>query len=183
MDILLAIPVGVLCAVFFPFVFAALKLQDGGTLWSRQERVGQDGKIAIIYKFRTMDRDYRGGWVEGQDPRVTRVGKFLRKSRIDEFPQFWNVLRGDLSFIGPRPDIIGNYEHLVLELPYYRVRTVVKPGLSGWAQVKQELPPQSLEETRLRLSYDFYYVKNRSLSLDIRIALKTIKTLLSRLGI
>ena len=183
MDIILAIPVGVLFLISFPFVWIALKIQDGGPTWISQERIGEGGKAVQIYKYRTMQGSDRGAWVKQNDNRVTRVGAFLRKTRIDEFMQFWNVLRGDISFIGPRPDIIGTYEQLVKELPYYRVRTVVKPGLSGWAQIRQEKPPQSLEETRLRLSYDFYYIKNRSLMLDLQIALRTIQTLLSRLGV
>ncbi len=183
MDIVLAVPVGIIFLITFPFIWVAQKIEDGGPAFSIQDRIGQGMKPIKIYKLRTMNRETRGGWVGKGDSRVTKVGSFLRKSRLDEFAQFWNVLRGDISFIGPRPDVIGNYEELVKELPYYSMRYAVKPGLSGWAQVKQELPPQSLEETRLRLSFDFFYIKNRSLFLDIRIALKTIKTLLSRLGI
>ncbi len=183
MDIALSIPVGLAFLASYPFVWLALRIEDGGPAFSVQKRVGQGSEEMTIYKYRTMDGDYRGGWIEPADRRVTRAGKFLRKSRLDELPQFWNVLRGDISFIGPRPDVIGNYEHLVEELAYYPVRYVAKPGLSGWAQISQKLPPQSLEETQLRLSYDFYYIKNRSLLLDLKIALRTIQTLLSRLGV
>lgn len=116
------------------------------------------------------------------DKRITRVGSFLRKSRIDELPQLWNVLRGDISLIGPRPDIYDLGQELAHNIPYYTVRSTIKPGLSGWAQISQDLPPQSLEETKLRLAYDLYYVKNRSIVLDGQIIIKTIRTLLSRGG-
>jgi len=131
-----------------------------------------------------MNRTDGGRWVAeaDNDNKVTRVGYFLRKSRIDELPQVWSVLKGDLSLIGPRWDIKGLKDTLEKQIPYYGIRTIVKPGLSGWAQVNQEKPPQSLEETKARLSYDLYYIKNRSLGLDIQIALKTIKTLLSLVG-
>jgi len=121
-------------------------------------------------------------WLSENTLKVTRVGYFLRKSRIDELPQLINVIRGDISLIGPRPDIVGLGERLVNEIPYYMTRYAVLPGLSGWAQIEQRKPPQSLSETELRFSYDLFYVKNRSLLLDIRIALRTIKTLLSRTG-
>lgn len=183
MDIALSIPVGVICLASYPFVWIALKIQDGGEAAIAQERIGRGGRIMHIYKYRSMQGSDRGVWVSKNDNRVTLVGKILRKTRIDELLQVWNVLRGDISFIGPRPDIIGTYEQLVKELPYYDIRYVIKPGLSGWAQIKQEKPPQSLEETRLRLAYDFYYIKNRSLMLDLQIALRTIQTLLSRLGV
>ena len=123
-----------------------------------------------------------GKWPEKNDSRITKVGKFLRKSRIDEIPQLISVLKGDVSLIGPRPDIIDLGKELVAQVPYYSMRNSINPGLSGWAQIKQDVPPHSLEETKLRLSYDFYYIKNRSLFLDVIIALRTIRTLASRLG-
>jgi lipopolysaccharide/colanic/teichoic acid biosynthesis glycosyltransferase len=115
--------------------------------------------------------------------KITRVGKFLRVSRIDELPQLWNVLRGDLSLIGPRPEFPKLVELYHEQIPYYNMRHLIKPGLSGWAQVHHDTPPQSIEETKEKLSYDLYYLKNRSIALDLKIALKTIKTLLSRTGI
>ena len=123
-----------------------------------------------------------GIWPTENDSRITRVGRFLRNSRIDELPQFWNVFKGDISLIGPRPDIYDLGVKLSSEIPYYNIRNTIKPGLSGWAQISQELPPHSLDETKLRLAYDLYYVKNRSIMLDIIIVLKTIRTLLSRTG-
>jgi lipopolysaccharide/colanic/teichoic acid biosynthesis glycosyltransferase len=116
------------------------------------------------------------------DPRITRFGRFLRKYSIDELPQLLNVVRGDISLIGPRPDLEAMGKDLAQRLPYYTVRNLIKPGLSGWAQIKQDIAPHSLEETRERLAYDLYYLKNRSFILDLTIALKTVKTLLSRTG-
>jgi lipopolysaccharide/colanic/teichoic acid biosynthesis glycosyltransferase len=125
-----------------------------------------------------------GKWVNEVELRITKVGSFLRKSRIDELPQIVSVLKGDSSLIGPRADLGGLSVKLIESIPYYQVRYVVKPGLSGWAQVTQEgLPPQGVDETRIRLSYDLFYIKNRSVWLDILIALKTIKTLSMRVGI
>jgi lipopolysaccharide/colanic/teichoic acid biosynthesis glycosyltransferase len=106
----------------------------------------------------------------------------LRKSSIDEFPQFLNILRGDISLVGPRPDMTGLEERLSKEIPYYSVRYVVKPGLSGWAQTRQDVIPNTIQENKDRLAYDLYYIKNRSVLLDTKIILKTIKTLLTRGG-
>ena len=112
----------------------------------------------------------------------------MRKTRIDELPQLWNILRGDISFVGPRPDVSGLNQRLSEEIEHYNVRNVIKPGLSGWAQIKHDygdknqVSPQSVTDNKVRLTYDVYYVKNRSLLLDIRIALQTIKTVLSKFG-
>lgn len=176
---LLAIP----SLLAFPFVALAIKLEDSGPVFIAQERIGQGNSIIKLWKFRSMRGSDKGKWVTDGDDRITRVGKFIRRTRIDELPQLWNVIRGDISLIGPRPDILGLGRELAGQLPYYTIRTLVKPGLSGWAQVNQDLPPQSLEETRLRLSYDLYYIKHRSLMLDFMIALKTVKVLLSRKGL
>lgn len=182
-DIVFSLVLGIMSLVLYPLVYVAIALDDGGSIFIKQKRIGQKNKHIFIYKFRSMNTNDNGKWVKDDDTRVTRIGKLLRKMRIDEAPQLWNVLKGDLSFIGPRPDIIGNWEKLSKELSYYSVRNMVKPGLSGWAQIKQATPPQSLEETKMRLMYDFYYIKNRSLLLDFIISLKTIRTLLSRSGI
>ena len=117
---------------------------------------------------------------------ITKVGNFLRKTRIDELPQLINVLRGDMSLIGPRPELPVLVKQYEQEVPYYRVRHLIKPGLSGWAQLYQKDPPKSTadaEKTRIKLSYDLYYIKNRSFFLDISIALRTIAALLSRSGV
>lgn len=183
MDVVLASIIGLLSLPLYPFVAVAIKLEDGGPVFIEQNRIGFNGKTISIYKFRSMSTNDSGKWLDdGGDDRITKVGAFLRKSRIDELPQLWNVLTGDLSLIGPRPDIIGLWEDLHTKIDFYQVRTFVKPGLSGWAQINQDEPPQSIESTQKRLSYDIYYVKNRSLWLDIKIALRTVATLLSRAG-
>ena len=175
--------------VSIPFVWMLikgeekLKGKDYGSIFIRQERVGRANTAIYIPKFRTMNVDDSGKWVTKDDNRHTSVGKFLRKSRIDELPQVVSVLRGDLSFVGPRPDMLSFGQDLKEKIPYYAMRNVITPGLSGWAQIKQDYAPQTLEQTRLRLAYDFYYIKNRSVFLDLIISLRTIRTLLSRLGI
>jgi lipopolysaccharide/colanic/teichoic acid biosynthesis glycosyltransferase len=168
-----------------PFVALAIKLDDGGPIFLIQERIGKGTKVVRIWKIRSMRSPIsdQGKWVTGDDARITRVGKFLRKSRIDELPQLWNVLGGDLSVIGPRPDICDLGKQLATTISYYNIRSTIKPGLSGWAQVNQEKPPQSLEETRRRLEYDLYYIKHRSFILDVNIALRTLKTLVMRGGV
>ena len=181
-DISLSLIGMIVSFIFLPFVYLAIKLDDGGQVFITQERIGQSGKKIKILKVRSMSTNDGGVWPTEDDSRITRVGKFLRNSRIDELPQFWNVLKGDVSLIGPRPDMCDLGDNLASEIPYYNVRNTIKPGLSGWAQVNQDLPPHSLEETKLRLAYDLYYVKNRSVILDIKIILKTIRTLLSRSG-
>lgn len=184
MDITISLALGVISLVLYPFVALAIKLDDGGPVFISQERIGEGGKIMNLYKFRSMSRNDSGKWIpENKENKVTKVGYHLRKTRIDELPQLWNVLVGNISLIGPRPDIIDLGRKLEGEIPYYTIRNLIKPGLSGWAQIKQEAPPQSLEETRIRLSYDLYYIKNRSFMLDLNIALKTIKKILSLTGV
>ena len=183
MDIAIGGVLGLVSLVVYPFVIIAIKIEDRGPIFIVQDRVGQGNRKIKLWKFRSMKGSDGGVWLTEGDTRVTRVGRFLRRSRIDELPQLWNVVRGDISLIGPRPDIVDLGKKLTQELPYYTVRNLIKPGLSGWAQLKQDLPPQSLEETRLRLAYDLYYLKNRSFILDLTIALKTIKVLLLRKGI
>ena len=181
-DIVLSIPVAIVFFILSPFVYIAIKLDDKGDVFISQKRIGKDNKLIHIYKYRSMTQNDGGVWLPENDNKVTRVGYFLRKSRIDELPQVLSVLKGDMSFVGPRPDIIDLGNRLEKDIPYYTIRNVIKPGLSGWAQVNQEKPPQSVEETKIRLSYDLYYIQNRSLGLDIKIVLRTIKTLLSRVG-
>ena len=183
MDIAIGGILGLVSLVVYPFVIVAIKIEDKGPIFIIQDRIGQGNRKIKLLKFRSMKGSDGGVWLTEGDTRVTRVGHFLRRSRIDELPQLWNVVRGDISLIGPRPDIVDLGKKLTQELPYYTVRNLIKPGLSGWAQLKQDLPPQSLEETRLRLAYDLYYLKNRSFILDLTIALKTIKVLILRKGI
>ncbi len=171
--------------VAYPFVYLAIKLDDGGPLFITQERVGENNKVIKIKKFRTMSHDDKGIYdVDKPNNVVTKVGGLLRRLRIDELPQLWNVLKGDISLIGPRPELPALVKRYAEEIPYYNVRHLIKPGLSGWAQIYGEHGHGKLavDETRNKLSYDLYYIKNRSFMLDLKIALQTIKTLLSIAG-
>jgi lipopolysaccharide/colanic/teichoic acid biosynthesis glycosyltransferase len=185
MDIVLACLILIFTLLIALPIWAALRLEGVKRFWSFQERVGQYGKTIRLMKFPTMLFDDNGKWETEKKNKVTRVGAFLRKTRLDEFPQAWNLLKGDVSFIGPRsefPSAVSEYAKLI---PYYSARFIVRPGLSGWAQLYGEHPHHGIdvEATRNKLSYDLFYIKNRSLALDIVIALKTIKTMLSREGI
>lgn len=182
MDVAIAGVLGIISLIFYPFVFIAIKLEDGGDVFITQDRIGRGNRMIKLWKFRSMKKNDSGVWPVDGDCSITHVGRFLRKSRIDELPQLWNIVTGDMSLIGPRPDIIDLGKKLANEIPYYTVRNLIKPGLSGWAQIKQDIVPHSVEETRERLAYDLYYLKNRSFVLDLAIALKTVKTLLSRTG-
>lgn len=185
-DILISFLAGIISLIFYPFIILAIKLDDGGPIFYIPKRVGQNGKIFRLLKIRTMRVDADARWPEKNDPRVTRVGRFLRKTTLDELPQLWNVLLGDLSLVGPRPDLVDFAKILEEKIPYYKVRTLIKPGLTGWAVVSQKVDgenPSSVKETEERLAYDFYYLKNRSFILDIAIILKTINRVLSRMGL
>ncbi len=183
-DICVAIPLALVSIVFIVLAAVCIKLEGRGPIFITQTRLGKFGKRIKLFKLRTMTQSDAGKWLKESDNqnKVTKVGYFLRKSRIDELPQLWNILKGELSLIGPRPDLEGFVSRLEEAIPYYNLRYTVTPGLSGWAQINQEKPPQSVEETRERLAYDLYYVKYRSIALDLYIGFKTIKTLLSRTG-
>jgi lipopolysaccharide/colanic/teichoic acid biosynthesis glycosyltransferase len=186
LDITVSFILGILSLIFYPFVIAAIKIEDGGAVFITQERVGKDNTLVNIIKFRSMKRNDSGEEVLSSSNEVTRVGWFMRKLRIDELPQLWNVFKGDLSLIGPRPELPALAHLYAEEVPYYNARHLIKPGLSGWAQIYHDNHPHhasDVSETKVKLSYDLYYIKNRSLLLDIKIALKTIKTLFSRSGI
>jgi sugar transferase (PEP-CTERM system associated) len=168
----------------FPFVVLLVRLSSPGPVFFRQERVGLNGKIFNVYKFRTMvvDAEAAGAqWAKKNDPRVTRVGQFMRKTRLDEVPQLWNVLRGDMSFVGPRPERPEFVSWLATELPFYEVRNMIRPGLTGWAQIRYGYGA-TLEESREKLAYDLYYVKHQTLGLDLLIMFETIKTIIRRRG-
>ncbi len=186
MDIAISLPLTLLSLVFYPFVWLAIKLDDGGSIFVRQERIGRRGQIISLFKFRSMERnDLNLDSDTHTENKITRVGKFLRDTRIDELPQLWSVLKGEMSLIGPRPELPSGVTHYMKEIPYYNVRHLIKPGLSGWAQIYQEKHPHhgiDVSETATKLSYDLYYIKNRSLLLDMKIALRTIKTLISIAG-
>src|SRR3989344_702565 len=187
MDIAISLPLTALSLVFYPLVWLIIRFDDGGPLFIVQERVGECNKLIKIIKFRTMTADDSGRYGEAGVSRlsVTKIGKFLRSSRVDELPQLWNVLKGDLSLIGPRPELPALAKSYAEKIPYYNVRHLVRPGLSGWAQIYHERHPHhglDTEETKNKLSYDLFYIKNRSFLLDIKIALRTLKTLVSIAG-
>jgi sugar transferase (PEP-CTERM system associated) len=168
----------VLCLPLIPFIVLAVKLSSPGPVLYQQRRVGRRGKIFYCYKFRTMRQDAEADtgatWALDNDPRITRVGKFLRSSRLDEIPQLWCVLKGDMHFVGPRPERPEFVEWLSKEIPYYGVRHVVRPGITGWAQVQYKYG-NTLEDAREKLQYDLFYIKNASIGLDMLIMFQTLK--------
>jgi lipopolysaccharide/colanic/teichoic acid biosynthesis glycosyltransferase len=188
-DIVGGLLMGVITLLLVPFIYVANRIEGRGELFIAQERFGRSGKPIRVYKFRSMTKNLTasGEWLGESDNHVTKVGAFLRGTSLDEFPQFINILTGELSLIGPRSDIVGLGRRLKKELPYYEARYLVTPGITGWAQINQQyepghLSPQSVEETKVRLAYDFYYLKHRSLGLDLVIAAKTIKRMFFRLS-
>lgn len=183
MDIVLATVLLVPTILITPLVALAVYCDDGGKLFYKPLRIGLGNKPFRMFKFRTMSVMDDGKTLGVNTMKITRVGKFLRSSRIDELPQLWNVIVGELSLIGPRPEFPGLVATYHEQIPYYNMRHLIKPGLSGWAQVHHDKPPQTIDETRVKLAYDLYYLKNRSFVLDIKIALKTLKTLVSRTGV
>lgn len=171
-----ALLLSVLLAPLMALIALAIKLTSRGPAVYTQTRASKNGGVFTLYKFRTMRMHNEGPlWTTTEDDRITAVGKILRYTHLDEFPQLWNIVRGDISFIGPRPERkeLADYYS---QLPYYEIRHIIKPGLTGWAQLNFR-PSASLEEASEKLKYDIYYVKNRSLILDFFIILKTIKYL------
>ncbi len=176
---------GLIVALVFIVPAACLVSLSGGTPFISHERIGRAGKRFKIYKMRTMLFDDHGDPEAQKENRVTMVGALLRKTRIDELPQLWNVLKGDLSFVGPRPELPKIAEVYEREIPYYGARHLVTPGLSGWAQIWHHDPPRGpadVVRTRRKLSFDLYYLKHRSPGIDMAIALKTLRALLSFSG-
>lgn len=176
----------ILCALFLmtPFIALAILLEDRGPTFYRQTRIGRFGKPFTVVKFRTMrtDAEAEGPQFAGDnDPRVTRMGRILRKLRIDELPQAWNILKGEMSFIGPRPERPEFVEELTRAMPFYPIRHLVRPGMTGWAQVNYPYAA-TLKENLVKLQYDIFYVKNRSLLVDFAILLKTINEILRGRG-
>lgn len=183
-DIVLAVLLGTATAILTPLIAISIKIDSQGPVFYRQKRVGKNGKVFEIIKFRSMVKDAEQGkaqWATEQDSRVTKLGNILRKTRIDELPQLWNVLKGELSFVGPRPERPEFVETLKKEIPHYAMRHIVKPGLSGWAQINFPYGA-SVEDAMEKLQYDLYYIKNRSLPLEFAIYLKTISTILRHEG-
>ncbi len=183
----------VFLGILLPFIALAMRLEGKGKIFITQDRIGRYNKTVKVHKIRTMTVNDGGSstWLnedKAKENTITKVGEFLRKTSIDELPQCINILKGEMSLIGPRNDIMGLGQRLASDIQYYTIRNFVKPGVTGWAQTHQHymgdnISPQSLEESRVRLAYDLYYVKNRSFMLDVEIALRTLKTLLSRFGI
>jgi sugar transferase (PEP-CTERM system associated) len=173
-----------LCLPFIPFIILAIRLSSPGPIFFRQTRVGLHGQPFSLLKFRTMRQDAEANgavWATKNDARVTPLGKFMRRTRIDEIPQLWNVLRGEMGFVGPRPERPEFVQWLTQEIPFYEIRHIVRPGLTGWAQVRYQYGA-SLEETKRKLEYDLYYIKHASLGLYLLIIFETIKTIVLRRG-
>jgi sugar transferase (PEP-CTERM system associated) len=174
--------IGLICALpVIPFVILAIKLDSKGPVLYRQARVGRRGEHFYCYKFRTMRQDAEADtgptWATDDDPRITKTGKFLRSARLDEIPQLWCVLKGDMAFVGPRPERPEFVEWLTKELPYYGVRHMVRPGITGWAQVRYKYG-NTVEDAKEKLQYDLFYIKNASIGLDILIMFQTVKIVL-----
>lgn len=171
----------ILTLPMLPLIALAVRLDSPGPVLYRQKRVGRGGAQFYCYKFRTMRNDAEADtgatWATDDDPRITRIGRFLRTSRLDEIPQLWCVLKGDMHFVGPRPERPEFVEWLSQEIPYYGVRHVVRPGVTGWAQISYKYG-NTLEDAREKLQYDLYYIKNASTGLDLMIMFQTIKIVL-----
>ncbi|HWF85437.1 MAG TPA: TIGR03013 family XrtA/PEP-CTERM system glycosyltransferase [Vicinamibacterales bacterium] len=172
--VVLSMPLMVLTAI-------AIRLDSPGHILYSQERVGEHGHVFKVFKFRSMrmdaEREGTPVWARDKDDRITRVGRFIRRTRLDELPQFWNVLRGDMSFVGPRPERPFFVEQLAQEIPFYVQRHSVKPGLTGWAQVKYQYG-STVEDAMEKLRYDLYYIKHLSIVFDLTIVLDTVKVIL-----
>ncbi len=170
---ILSLPIAIITTIL-------IKLESPGPVLYRQERVGQNGRTFVVMKFRSMRADAeRDGpvWAKTEDDRVTRIGNIIRKIRIDEIPQFWNILKGEMNFVGPRPERPHFVKQLAQEIPFYEQRHLIPPGLTGWAQINYPYG-SSIEDARQKLQYDLYYVKNQSLMLDAIILFETVKTIL-----
>jgi sugar transferase (PEP-CTERM system associated) len=180
LDVMVSLLIMVPTAPFVLAAMAAIKLEDGGPVFYRQERVTRDGKLFRIAKLRTMrvDAERAGAvWAGERDDRITGIGRFLRRTRLDEVPQLVNVLRGDMSLVGPRPERPGFVRDLAAQIPLYNERHMVKAGLTGWAQVNYPYGA-SVDDARSKLSYDLYYVKNFSVLFDLLILLQTLRVVL-----
>jgi sugar transferase (PEP-CTERM system associated) len=180
-SILVSITGLLLTLPLLPFIYLAIRLTSPGPVLYRQKRVGRDGIEFHCYKFRTMREDAEADtgptWATDDDPRITRVGAFMRMTRLDEIPQLWNVLRGDMSLVGPRPERPEFVSALRQEIPCYDLRHTIRPGITGWAQVRHKYG-SSVEDAREKLRYDLFYIKNMSVGLDLLVFFQTIKVIL-----
>jgi sugar transferase (PEP-CTERM system associated) len=180
LDLVLAAIVLTLGAPLMLLTAIAVRLDSAGPIFYSQERVGENGRPFTVYKFRSMRADAETGtplWAQTGDSRITRVGRFIRATRLDELPQLWNILKGAMSFVGPRPERPFFVDQLKQEIPYYQQRHAVKPGLTGWAQVKYQYG-SSVEDAMEKLRYDLYYIKHLSVALDLSILFDTVKVIL-----
>jgi len=177
MDIVISLLILLVSSPIIILTAIAIKIDSEGSVFFKQERLGQNGKPFNVYKFRSMIKDaekYTGPvWSQKNDPRVTRMGKFVRKVRIDEIPQMLNVLKGEMSLVGPRPERAFFVEKLSQEIPYYKRRLKVRPGVTGWAQIKHKYD-ESIEDVKIKLKYDLFYIENMSLRMDFKILLRTV---------
>jgi sugar transferase (PEP-CTERM system associated) len=184
-DLALAAVLAALTLPLMAITALLVLVEDGRPVLYRQERVGENGRLFTLAKFRSMSKDAEKGgtpiWAIDGDDRITRIGRFIRKTRLDELPQLWNVVRGDMSFVGPRPERPFFVEQLSKEIPFYQQRHAVKPGLTGWAQVKYRYG-SSLEDAMEKLRYDLYYIKHLSVLFDLTIVFDTVKVVLFRKG-
>jgi len=183
-DLILAL-VGITVALPIMLLTAlAIRIDSPGPVLYRQDRVGENGRAFTLFKFRSMRTDAERGtpiWAKDKDDRVTRVGRFIRLTRLDELPQLWNVLRGDMSFVGPRPERPYFVEQLAAAIPFYMERHVVKPGITGWAQVRYRYG-STVDDASEKLRYDLYYIKHLSIVFDLTIVMDTVKVILSGKG-
>ena len=170
-----------ICLPAIPFIALAIKLSSPGAVLYRQKRVGLRGIVFNCYKFRTMkanaEADTGATWATDDDPRITPVGKFLRKVRLDEIPQMWNVLKGEMGFIGPRPERPEFVSKLTEQIPYYNLRHIIRPGITGWAQIRYKYG-NTIEDARQKLQYDLFYIKNLSIGLDFWVSVQTLKVII-----
>ncbi|MCP6719461.1 MAG: exopolysaccharide biosynthesis polyprenyl glycosylphosphotransferase, partial [Patescibacteria group bacterium] len=176
-DTILAISLLILSLPFWFLIALFIKLEDRGPIFYSQERVGKDRKSFVLYKFRSMKVGAEKGeavWAEKEDRRVTRVGKLLRRTHLDEIPQMINIIKGDISLVGPRPERPEFVEELERKIPHYHLRHIIKPGFTGWAQIKFRYG-RSVIDSNEKFQYDLYYLKNRSALLDIGVLLKTFQ--------
>lgn len=190
LDLIFGIVFGIITFALTPLIALAVKISSPGPVFFRQTRVGQLGQKFSIIKFRTMIANAPDGsaegttgvtWAQENDPRITKIGKFLRKTRLDELPQLWNILKGEMSFVGPRAERPEFHEQLKNKIPFYEERYLIKPGLTGWAQTQYRYGA-SIKDAAEKLQYDLFYIKHRSLILDFSIILKTINIVFQRAG-
>jgi exopolysaccharide biosynthesis polyprenyl glycosylphosphotransferase len=185
LDIVCGVIIAVIFAIVFPFVAFAIKLDSPGAIFYKQERVGLNGNKFTIYKLRSMvqnaEREGKAQWAVKGDARITKVGNFIRKTRLDELPQAINILRGEMSIVGPRPERQQFIDKLEQQIPNYITRLTVKPGLTGWAQVKYGYG-STVEDARIKLKHDLYYIQNQSLLLDCQILLRTFSVVFKMQG-